>query len=140
MIKISDAFNQEIFDQIEQIWISTGVSNPARGDDYQVVSRSLNHDGKILSAWDDDLMVGTCWLTSDSRRLYLHHMAVLKDYQNQKVGHLLMESAIKYGRMLGLQMKLEVHENNESAIHLYRKYGFEHLSQYQAMIKRKFEV
>lgn len=139
MIVVKDDFNEDLFKKIEDLWIITGISNPARGDDYQVVARSLNAEGKIFTAWIDESLIGSCWLTSDTRRLYLHHMAVLKEYQNQKVGHLLMESAIRYARKLGLQMKLEVHESNVNAIHLYRKFGFEELSQYHSMIKRKIE-
>jgi ribosomal protein S18 acetylase RimI-like enzyme len=137
MIIIKDTFNKEIFDLISELWMSTGVGNPQRGDNFEVVNITLNNKGKILTAWENDRLVGTCWLTSDSRRLYLHHMAVHPDLQNMKIGHSLMQEAIKYGKACQLQMKLEVNEQNPMAIHLYKKYGFNFIEHYIPMIKRE---
>jgi len=137
MIIIKDTFNKEIFDQISELWMSTGVGNPQRGDNFEVVNITLNNKGKILTAWENDRLVGTCWLTSDNRRLYLHHMAVHPDLQNKKIGHSLMQEAIKYGKACQLQMKLEVNEQNPMAIHLYKKYGFNFIEHYIPMIKRE---
>ncbi len=137
MIHISDLFNQDIFQQLLKLWEITGVSNPQRGDDYEVIEKTLQQQGKIISVWNCELLIGACWLTSDCRRLYLHHMAVLPGYQNQGIGHKLMKESVAYASRLKLQLKLEVNENNPAAIHLYQKFGFNFIEHYQPMIRRK---
>ncbi len=138
MIKALRDFDRNIFDDICNIWTVTGVGKPERGDDYQQVIRTLKHDGVILTVYDNDKCVGTCWITSDHRRLYLHHMAVLPEYQNKGYGNTLMNEACKVASEKQMQMKLEVDEQNQSAVHLYRKYGFGPLEHYRTMIRRKF--
>lgn len=139
MIKILDLFNEEIYQQIVPIWLTTGVGNPVRGDNYQVITNTLLFKGKFITAWDNEKVIGTCWLSSDNRRLYLHHMAVLPEYQNQRIGQAMLNYALEYGKSLGLQIKLEVNEHNPSAIHLYEKYGFKFIEGYVPMIKRTFQ-
>ncbi len=129
-------FSPAIYTQISKVWAETKVGNPARGDTYEVVLNTLSQNGKILTVWEDTLIIGTCWLTSDNRRLYLHHMAVLPTYQNHKVGQLLIKSSIEYAKKLKLQLKLEVNLQNNQAIHLYKKFGFEFIENYCPMIKR----
>lgn len=138
-MEISYDFNKEIYDEIGAVWFATGVGNPARGDSFEVVENTLRHDGRIITVREEDKVIATCWLTSDFRRLYVHHMAVLPAYQNQNIGHQLMKEAVAYAKTLGLQMKLEVNENNPQAIHLYKKYGFEFIEHYLPMIKRNIE-
>ena len=54
-------------------------------------------------------------------------MSVHDDWQGQGVGTALMEAAIELAdRWLGLsRLELTVFADNEAAIHLYRKFGFD---------------
>jgi len=137
MIHISEHFDRPIFDKLNQLWEITGISNPQRGDTYEAIEKTLQHEGKLITIWHCEILIGSCWLTSDSRRLYLHHMAVLPGYQNQGIGHQLMAESIRYSTEKQLQLKLEVNESNQSAIHLYQKFGFAFIDHYQTMIRRK---
>ncbi len=138
MRNVSRDFNEDIFSEIIKIWAVTGVGKPERGDDLHQVIKTLNSDGLILTVYEKDKCTGTCWITSDSRRLYLHHMAVLPEYQNKGFGNALMEEACKYAAEMQMQMKLEVDEQNCSAVHLYRKHGFGPLEHYRTMIRRDY--
>ena len=53
-------------------------------------------------------------------------MGVLKEYRNKKIGHQLLEATIAKARAVGLEkIELCVYCSNESAIALYRNFGFE---------------
>ncbi len=136
MFEISSEFNQNIFSQIIQLWKITGVGNPARGDNFTSIKKSLDHGGKIFTLLNNQKVIGTCWLTHDFRRSYIHHMAIHPDYQNAGHGRKILELALEYSQELGLQAKLEVHKNNPHAQNLYKKQGFKLLDGYEVYIKR----
>jgi len=125
------------FADIRKVWEITKIGNPARGDNLAAINHTLKHGGLILLASDNDRVIGTAWLTHDCRRLYIHHMAVLPEYQNHHVGKSLLDEALKYASELGLQAKLEVHKDNPSGRHLYENAGFEYLDGYLVMVKRR---
>ncbi len=47
-----------------------------------------------------------------------------------------MRTSLDYARLLGLQVKLEVHRNNKVARTLYEGYGFKPLGDYDVYILR----
>ncbi|NLA44985.1 MAG: GNAT family N-acetyltransferase, partial [Candidatus Cloacimonetes bacterium] len=90
----------------------------------------------LLLAYMDAILVGTIWLTNDYRRLYIHHMAVLPEFQKQGIGRSLLQEAIQIADKQGLQAKLEVQSDNAAALNLYRSMGFKVLDGYLVMIRR----
>ncbi len=137
MIKISFDFNEELFEEIRQIWLERGIANPARGDDYHSVKKTLDHGAKMITAIKDGKVVGTVWVTHDYRRTYIHHMAVLKAYQGHGIGSLLLQNSLDFSKSIGLQAKLEVYESNIRAKRMYENFGFESLDGYIVQINRK---
>jgi [ribosomal protein S18]-alanine N-acetyltransferase len=136
-IEVIDAFNAEIFRQVVDIWQRSGVGNPARGDSFEVVQRTIKHGGKIFTLQENNTIIGTVWLTHDFRRLYIHHMAMHPNWQGKGLSHLLLEAALEYAHELGYQAKLEVERQNLPAKHLYEKYGFQNLGDFLVLIKRE---
>jgi ribosomal protein S18 acetylase RimI-like enzyme len=128
--------NENLYAEIISIWDKTGISNPERADSFDSIQRTLEHGGILLLAYMDAILVGTIWLTNDYRRLYLHHMAVLPEFQKQGIGRSLLQEAIQIADKQGLQAKLEVHSNNAAALNLYRSMGFKVLDGYLVMIRR----
>ncbi|GAB1467434.1 hypothetical protein MASR2M64_01020 [Candidatus Cloacimonadota bacterium] len=126
----------ELYKDIIALWISTGISNPERNDSFAAVEYSLEHGGLILVAMSDDILQGSAWLTHDFRRIYIHHMAVLPNLQNTGIGTSLIAEALSIAKELGYQAKLEVHNENPAALHLYKKCGFTELNGYIVMINR----
>ena len=124
------------YHEITEIWNLTGVGNPARGDTYEAVCHTLQNGGRIILALLDDKTVGAVWLTHDFRRLYIHHMAVLPEFQHQGIGKLLLTEALKVAKELKYQAKLEVNADNINAYKLYQSFGFEPLEAYHTLIKR----
>jgi ribosomal protein S18 acetylase RimI-like enzyme len=128
--------NSELFANITRIWRETGISNPARADSFEAVQYNLDHGGIMLLAHAGNILVGTAWLSHDFRRLYIHHMAVLQEFQNRGIGRALLEEAIGIAREQGWQAKLEVHTDNDAARRLYASCGFTDLEGYITMIRR----
>ena len=128
--------NENLYAEIISIWDKTGISNPERADSFDSIQRTLEHGGILLLAYMDAILVGTIWLTNDYRRLYIHHMAVLPEFQKQGIGRSLLQEAIQIADKQGLQAKLEVQSDNAAALNLYRSMGFKVLDGYLVMIRR----
>ncbi len=126
----------EQYREVSQLWLETGVGNPARGDSIQVVKATLAQGAVILIARMGRDAVGTLWITHDYRRAYIHHMAVKPEFQNLGIGRKLMKEAKLIASELGLQSKLEVHTDNPAAKKIYSEAGFIVLEGYLTMIKR----
>lgn len=135
-VEQTQTLDAALFGEITALWLATGISNPARADDFSSVQYNLDHCGIMLLARLDGVLAGTAWLSHDFRRLYIHHMAVLPEFQNRGVGRALLEEALAVARDKGYQAKLEVHRENAAARHLYASCGFTDLDGYITMIRR----
>ena len=77
-----------------------------------------------------DKVIGWCDITSLHRPIFAHSgvlgIAVLAEYRGQGVGQALLHAALNKAKEIGLtRIELTVREKNESAIALYKKFGFE---------------
>jgi N-acetylglutamate synthase-like GNAT family acetyltransferase len=105
-----EPFDEEVLSQPEQYIISKG--------------------GFIFFALKDNTVVGTVALmpTATEGILELTKMAVLPEVRGQKIGQLLLQHCIDFGKSQNLKALL-LYSNTklENAIYLYRKYGFKEL-------------
>jgi [ribosomal protein S18]-alanine N-acetyltransferase len=134
------SFKDSDYDAVLELWKQTDMGGAHRGDNLQVINDTLKNGGAlyVLICNDTDTLIGTSWITNDSRRLYLHHFGVLPSYQGRGLSKLLMEESMKYARDTKLQIKLEVHKQNAVARHLYEKFGFKFLGDYDVFIVREY--
>jgi ribosomal protein S18 acetylase RimI-like enzyme len=130
------------FPQISEVWMLCDLDNPARGDNESVINRTLELGGKFLVLVENasQRIVGTSWITSDGRRLYLHHFGIHPHYQHKGLGKRLTEASLAFARSTGLQIKLEVHRENTAARRLYLGAGFSMLGNYDVMIIRDYKT
>lgn len=126
------------YKDVMHIWKITGMREPVRGDNNVTIEKTLDLGGKFMVMIDQKTnnLVGTSWITFDGRRLYLHHFGIDPDYQNQGLGKRLARATLKMAKQKNIQIKLEVHENNKTAIELYKKLGFKYLGDYEVYIIR----
>lgn len=126
------------YNGVMHIWKITGMGEPVRGDNNITIEKTIDQGGKFLVIIDQKInnLVGTSWITFDGRRLYLHHFGIDPDYQNQGLGKKLARATLKMAKKKNIQIKLEVHENNKTAIELYKKMGFKYLGNYEVYIIR----
>ncbi len=127
----------KLYQELLELWNATGISNPARSDSLESLRHSLENNGCLILAYEDQKVCGTAWLTHDFRRLYIHHMAVLPQKQDTGIGRKILQEALVVASELGYQAKLEVHHSNARALHLYREFGFTELEGYFTMIRRQ---
>jgi ribosomal protein S18 acetylase RimI-like enzyme len=128
------------FNAVSRLWDDTGMGSPARGDDDKAIERTLSIGGKFLVMDDTKTgeLIATSWMSTDGRRLYLHHFGVSPNYQGKGFSKPLLEKSLDFARSTGLQIKLEVQKNNIKAINLYEKYGFGYLGDYNVYIVRDY--
>lgn len=126
----------ELYQELAMLWDQAGISNPARADSEEAIRHTLANGACLILAREDAALCGSAWLTHDFRRLYIHHMAVLPQYQNGGIGRAILLEAIALADELGYQAKLEVHKDNPAARHLYNSAGFTDLDGYITMIRR----
>ncbi len=135
-LKIRD-FVPDDYPQLMDVWYATGLGGAHRDDDLQTIMHSMELGGKMLVAClPEGRVIGTSWMTYDGRRMHLHHVGVLPDYQRHGIGRLLSEKSIRFAREKNIQVKLEVHRTNKGAIALYRELGFTYLGDYDVFILR----
>lgn len=125
------------YPKIIQLWEELGLGGAVRGDDQQIIEHSIELGGKllVLSNPNGDI-IGTAWITFDGRRLHLHHFGIKAIYQRKGLGDKLTIESLRFAKRKGYQIKLEVHNTNQSAINLYKKHGFAYLGDYDVYIVR----
>jgi len=131
-------FSVDDIKQINEIWQQTGLGNAERGDNQEVINNTIKIGGKflVLENSDKNEIVGTSWITTDNRRLYLHHFGIKPEYQRKGLGIMLAKATLEFAKMKNMQIKLEVHKKNKGAIELYKKIGFKYLGDYKVFIIR----
>lgn len=84
-----------------------------------------------IGAFLDEKLVGMGMLLPLGAKQKIRHrstlgIGVLKEYWSRGIASLLMKEMLKSAKKMGyIQVELEVMEENETAIHLYKKSGFE---------------
>lgn len=109
-------FTQE---EVQQLFLSVGwVSGqyPSR------LYKSLINSSTVLTAWDEDKLVGLVRVLDDSEMVaYMHYVLVNPDYQGQKIaGTMIGMIKEKYKDYLYLEIMPE--ESKNAAF--YEKFGF----------------
>lgn len=134
-------FSADDIKQINEIWQQTGLCNAERGDNEEVINKTIKIGGKflVLENSENNEIIGTSWITTDNRRLYLHHFGIKPEYQRMGLGMMLAKATLKFAKAKKMQIKLEVHKNNKGAIELYKKFGFKYLGDYKVFIIRDLE-
>ena len=130
-IKNFTAENKEAIKELNYEWLQKYFR--VEDLDVQVLSdpqvEILDKGGMIFYAWNNDKIAGTASLLKTTATSFeLSKMAVTPKSQGLGIGKLLIEHAIKAAKDTGAE-KLILYSNTklETAIALYRKYGFEEM-------------
>ncbi len=131
------SYKSDDYSTIINLWTELGLANPKRGDNSNIIEKTLKSGGKFLILeTNEGEIIGTSWITNDGRRLYLHHFGIKKEYQGKGLSKILLNASLDFARSLNMQIKLEVHNKNIIAKNLYKKAGFEYLGDYEVWIIR----
>ncbi len=129
-------FCQDDYNALLGLWNATGLGGEERCDDRIVIQSTIEAGGRLFVMYKEDRLIGSSWLSHDHRRMYIHHFAIHPDFQGRGLSKILLEKSLECCSLLGLQVKLEVHKENHSAINLYKSYGFDDLEGYKVLIMR----
>ena len=126
------------YQSIMDLWIATDLSRPERGDNEKIIEESIKMGGslQVMEEKNGGKIIGTSWMTFDGRRIHLHHFGILPEYQGKGLSKPLLGESMKFVKMKGYQVKIEVHRDNLKAIRHYKKAGFEYLGDYDVYIIR----
>jgi ribosomal-protein-alanine N-acetyltransferase len=100
--------------------------------DLRKFSLKLSERAVHFCAFDNDLLIGliACYF-NDLVTLtgFISTASVVKEYQGQGIASALLDAAVEYGKSKGFtRIMLEVRNENEPAIKIYRECGFIRIS------------
>lgn len=79
-----------------------------------------------LGAWKGESLVGAMLVGHDSRRAYLYHLAIAESYRRQRIGHRLVDAALKALKRIGItKAHLFVEADNNTGMSFWRAVGAE---------------
>jgi ribosomal protein S18 acetylase RimI-like enzyme len=130
-------YTPDYFHKVNDFWINNDLGGSFRGDNAEIIESTLSFGGHlVIMIGVNDNVIGTCWMTNDKRRTYIHHFGIDKEYRGKGLARKLMEHCMQIAIKDGYQVKLEVHKTNEAAKNLYKSFGFNYLGDYEVLIKR----
>lgn len=95
---------------------------------YNILKEELNNNSNYIIAKSNNEIIGFAGIKIVISEADIMNIVTKKIYRNQGIGSLLLENLILLSKKLNLtSLSLEVNTNNLTAIHLYKKFGFESL-------------
>ena len=100
----------------------------------------------MIGAWIEGRLAGTVRLSAVGDSYRLRHRAeigisVLKEFWGRGAGSMLMDAALNTAASAGYrQVELAVCADNERALHLYQKFGFEEYGRCPQAMRRSYDV
>ncbi len=103
----TEKFKQQIIDGNRVVFI------------YEVNGKFIGEIAYVLEMNDPDY-------TIPNKRVYISRLIVKKEYRNQGIGGILIDYIVNVIKELGYsEASIGVDKDNEAALHLYRKKGFD---------------
>lgn len=125
------SFIKEVENETKYLMREPGEFNMSIENEIKFIKNNANNDKEIfLTAKVNGNIVGTLGFTTSSLKRYQHKgqfgIAILKEFWNYGIGSKLIETMINWADNNNfLKICLEVDSNNERAIKLYEKFGFQ---------------
>lgn len=86
---------------------------------YKINGRFIGEGALVFDTDDPDY-------TIPGRRIYVSRMIVKKEYRNRGIGSEILAFLIDKAKSMGYsEMAIGVNKDNASALHMYRKFGFD---------------
>lgn len=106
---------------------------------YNILKEELeSENSKYIIAKLDDEIIGFAGIKLVMDEADIMNIVTKKSYRNQGIGTLLLENLISICQNLNLSsLSLEVNEDNQTAIHLYKKLGFKEIGIRKKYYKNK---
>lgn len=110
-------------DQIQLKNLYSDVGWTAYTNDMDQLQKALVQSLDVLSAWDDEKLVGLIRTVGDGLTiLYIQDILVLDDYQNQGIATKLLQKTLSNYK--DVRQKVLLTEDTPDVRHFYEKSGF----------------
>jgi ribosomal protein S18 acetylase RimI-like enzyme len=125
------------YDEVYTLWDKTPGIGLSDADSRANIYNYLEHNpGFSFVARDGSQLVGAVLCGHDSRRGYLHHLAVSSDYHNLGIGRQLAEKCLAALAQVGIQKcHIFVFETNQNAREFWSHIGWKTRSDIVLMSK-----
>lgn len=120
---------------------SEGLPIPVEDEEKYLDSMLNSTSSVMLAAKKDGKIVGIASFNGFGKERMKHRgeiaISVLKSQWGRGIGKMLMEAVIKFAKETAKAeiISLEVRSDNEKAIGLYKKFGFEKIGEYKGFFK-----
>lgn len=118
--------NIEDYYPIIALWKASEGIGLSTADSRERIALYLDKNpGFSFTAWVDGHLIGAVLCGHDSRRGYLHHLAVSKDYRHRGIGKALTERCMQALIEAGItKCHIFVFRDNQNAIAYWKKTGW----------------
>ncbi len=91
-------------------------------------SKKLFDNSVTFEAWVDNILIGLAaayFNDAENHSGYITNVSITKDYKESGIASELMNMCIRYAKQYNFkEIKLEVHKDSSTAIHLFKIFGF----------------
>lgn len=117
-------FKEDIILNVEDIsYLYNNVGWSSYTKDIDSLIKSIKNSLKVISVWDNDLLVGLIRVVGDGHSIiYIQDILILQKYQNRGIGKRLIE--IILDKYKNVRQKVLLTDKEEKNILFYKKVGF----------------
>lgn len=126
------SFTIEDYEPVINLWHETDGIVLSDTDEMEPMKIFLHRNpGLSLVAYIENTLAGVILCSHDGRRGYLHHLAVKKEYRNQKIGSTLVKKCLKKISEEGIKKcNIFILDENDKGMKFWEKNGFKILPHY----------
>lgn len=114
------------YDHVIQLWQASDGIGLSEADSRESIQDYLTHNPRMsFCAWEGADLVGAVLCGHDSRRGYLHHLAVQKSHRRQGIGKALVEACLSALQEIGIaKCHIFVYQANQEGLAFWERCGW----------------
>lgn len=119
--------------ELQRLFLSVGWES---GNYPEKLVRAMQNSSHVISAWDEDKLVGLVRALDDGETVaFLHYLLVDPAYQGLHIGDELMKQIMACFDGL---LYVKIMPSDPKTIPFYQRYGFQQYDNYSAMVRKHF--
>jgi ribosomal protein S18 acetylase RimI-like enzyme len=127
------------FDQLLDLYNSVGWRNYTSEEQRDLLPRALHNSTYVISAWDQDRLVGLArGLSDDVSIFYLQDILIHPEYQRKGVGRQLLTNCLE--RFRHVRQKVLLTDDEEKQLLFYESLGYHNTRKIQSMQLNTFII
>jgi ribosomal protein S18 acetylase RimI-like enzyme len=123
------ALNTDNYEKMIEVWSASGLPiRPTGRDSYDKIKAEMQKNPEFfIGAFDDDRLIGLVIASSDNRKGWINHLAVIPEYRGLGIARELIRKAEDVLSRTGIEiLACLVMDDNTSSIRLFESAGYSH--------------